>query len=195
MLNFWILLGAAAWLYALSVLTRAKQPALHFWVGSVGLFALLAFSSRAYFVWFLSSLVTAVTGWWGHLSGYYSVSYIHSLISITNDRGLILLFVDYECSGIIETLAYFSLLWFYPLYNRAAKAKLTLFGGGCLFLANVFRLSLISTILYYAGSGAFFWVHSILGRLIFYVLVIILYYNVFTRVQFRRGLEGEASNG
>lgn len=120
----------------------------------------------------------------GDLTGLYTSSYINGMISIKNAHGLVLLFVDYECSGIIETIAYLSLLWFYPMYNRAQKVKLTFTGAGWILLANVFRLSLIASILYYAGSGAFFLVHSVLGRIIFYVLVIILYYNVFTRVQF-----------
>ena len=71
----------------------------------------MAFISRAYFVWFLSACITQVTGWWGTLTGLYSSSYINNLISIHNSHGLIMLFVDYECSGIIETLAYLSLLW------------------------------------------------------------------------------------
>lgn len=184
MLNFWIVLGAVIWLYALSVLHRAKLAGLYFWVGSVGLFTLLAFTSRAYLVWFLSAVVTSVTGWWGNLVGIYTTSYLHNLIQIHNAHGLTLLFVDYECSGIIETLAYLSLLWFYPLYTRAAKVKLSVAGFAWIFGSNVVRLSLIATILYFTGPAAFFWVHSILGRLIFYVLVIILYYRVFTRPQF-----------
>ena len=179
MLNGLIIIGIILWLYLLSVLNRANLIGFHFWVGSVGLFAIMAFISRAYFVWFLSACITQVTGWWGTLTGLYSSSYINNLISIHNSHGLIMLFVDYECSGIIETLAYLSLLWFYPMYQKMEKIRLTFIGIAWIFMANVFRLSLISTIIYYAGSGAFFWVHSILGRIIFYVLVIILYYNVF----------------
>ena len=184
MINGWIILGAIIWLYMLSVVNRAHLNAIHFWLGSIGLFLLMAFSARAYFVWLLSAVVTQITGWWGDLTGLYTSSYINGMISIKNAHGLVLLFVDYECSGIIETIAYLSLLWFYPMYNRAQKVKLTFTGAGWILLANVFRLSLIASILYYAGSGAFFLVHSVLGRIIFYVLVIILYYNVFTRVQF-----------
>lgn len=38
-----IILGTIIWLYALSVLHRAHLDAIHFWVGSVGLFIILAF--------------------------------------------------------------------------------------------------------------------------------------------------------
>ncbi|EKW99326.1 exosortase family protein XrtG [Ligilactobacillus saerimneri] len=178
-----IILGTIIWLYALSVLHRAHLDAIHFWVGSVGLFIILAFVCRAYFVWLLSALVTEVTGWWGHLTGIYTSSYLHNLISIKNNHGLVLLFVDYECSGIIETLAYLSLLWFYPFYRGMAKVKWTVLGVGWIFIANVFRLSLIATILYYTGNGSFFWVHTVFGRILFYVMVIGLYYHVFTRSQ------------
>ena len=73
-----IILGTIIWLYALSVLHRAHLDAIHFWVGSVGLFIILAFACRAYFVWLLSTLVTEVTGWWGHLTGIYTSSYLQS---------------------------------------------------------------------------------------------------------------------
>lgn len=121
MLNGPIIIGIILWLYLLSVLNRANLIGFHFWVGSVGLFAIMAFISRAYFVWFLSACITQVTGWWGTLTGLYSSSYINNLISIHNLHGLIMLFVDYECSGIIETLAYLSLLWFYPMYQKMEK--------------------------------------------------------------------------
>ena len=74
MLNGPIIIGIILWLYLLSVLNRANLIGFHFWVGSVGLFAIMAFISRAYFVWFLSACITQVTGWWGTLTGLYSSS-------------------------------------------------------------------------------------------------------------------------
>lgn len=50
MLNGPIIIGIILWLYLLSVLNRANLIGFHFWVGSVGLFAIMAFISRAYFV-------------------------------------------------------------------------------------------------------------------------------------------------
>ena len=186
MLNGWIIIGAIVWWYALSVLKRAKLDAYFFWVGAIGLIALLAFMSRAYFVWFLSAAITQVTGIFGHLTGMFTVTYIHNLIEIHNAHGLVMLLVDYECSGIIETLAYLSLVVFYPLYNMREKGILIIGGSLWIFVSNVIRLLVISVSVYYLGADSLFWMHSVVGRIVFYILVIILYYNVFTRPQIIR---------
>jgi exosortase family protein XrtG len=52
----------------------------------------------------------------------------------------------------------------------------------------VLRLNVVITIVHFGGGEAFFLAHSVIGRLIFYVLVIVLYYNVFTYSQLARGL-------
>jgi len=52
----------------------------------------------------------------------------------------------------------------------------------------VLRLALIIVIVHFAGGGAFFIGHSIIGRMVFYILVIALYYNVFTYSQISHSL-------
>lgn len=50
------------------------------------------------------------------------------------------------------------------------------------------RYGLISIIVHFAGGSAFFIGHSIIGRMVFYILVIALYYNVFTYSQISHSL-------
>ncbi|MDG5112319.1 hypothetical protein P8T56_01915 [Companilactobacillus pabuli] len=50
------------------------------------------------------------------------------------------------------------------------------------------RLALIIIIVHFAGGSAFFIGHSIVGRMVFYILVIALYYNVFTYSQISHSL-------
>ncbi len=57
-----------------------------------------------------------------------------------------------------------------------------------IYVANVIRLASVIVIVHFGGGNLFFIAHSIVGRLVFYVLVIILYYDVFTYSQLSQGL-------
>ena len=46
----------------------------------------------------------------------------YGLISINNATQPLTMTIDYECSGIIETMAYISIVAFFPIFNRYEKA-------------------------------------------------------------------------
>ncbi|OIM02122.1 exosortase family protein XrtG, partial [Oenococcus oeni] len=96
-----ILIGTIIWVYILSVLKRAKLSAFYFITGSVGLFLILMALSRPYGIWLFSTIVTRGIGLFGSLSGMFTAFYRENLIEIQNTHDTILMFVDYECSGII----------------------------------------------------------------------------------------------
>ncbi|MFT8469926.1 MAG: exosortase family protein XrtG [Oenococcus sp.] len=186
-----ILIGTLIWVYLLSVFKRAKLTAFYFILGSIGLFFILIALSRPYGVWLLSSLVTWGTGILGSLTGMFSTFYRENLIEIANTHHTILMFVDYECSGIIETTAFWGLVAFYPVYSRKERSLIAVGGALWIYLANILRLFVVATLIYFFGGQAFFWAHSILGRLFFYILVIILYYNVFTKAHIIKNFAGK----
>lgn len=188
MLNGWLILGIIVWIYGLSVLKRGRLSGFYFWWGSVGLFIISAFIFRPYIIWLISDILTRTLGIFAGMTHWFAVYPISNFLQINTGRDSIQLFVDYECSGVIEFLAYVSLVAFYPLYNRQAKIIAGVIGTFWIFAANVIRLLLIVAIVKYCGSASLFWAHSVLGRLLFYTLVIILYYNVFTRPQMINGL-------
>lgn len=188
MLNGWIILGIVIWIYGLSVLKRADLSGFNFWWGSIGLFIITAFIFRPYFVWLISDILTSTLGVFASITHWFTAYPVTNFIQIDVGKNSVQLFVDYECSGVIEFLSYISLVAFYPLYNRQAKITAGVVGSLWIFVANIVRLLLIAVIVKYCGVGSLFWAHSILGRLLFYALVIILYYNVFTRPQMINGL-------
>lgn len=55
-------------------------------------------------------------------------------------------------------------------------------------MANLIRLMSVIMLVHFFGADIFFFAHSILGRIIFYVLIITLYYNVFTFSQISHSL-------
>ena len=107
-------------------------------------------------------------------------------MNIPGPTGLSILAVDYECTGLMESIVYLGLLWFFPLYTWRHRVKWTVIGLGWLALANVLRLTVVALLLATQGSAAFWWAHALVGRGLFYGLIIPLYYYVFTKAQLTR---------
>ncbi|MGX6394882.1 exosortase family protein XrtG [Lactiplantibacillus pentosus] len=187
-MNLKILLGIVIWLYGLSVLKRARLSAFYFIVGSAGLFFILTAISRPYWVWFFTHAVIHGVALFTELTNWGQIMFKMGLVYINNVGDPVIMSIDYECSGIIETCAFVSLVVFYPAYQRREKVFYGVFGLLYIYLINVLRLNVVITIVHFGGGEAFFLAHSVIGRLIFYVLVIVLYYNVFTYSQLARGL-------
>lgn len=182
-MSIYLIIGIPIWLYLLSVLKRAQTPAFFFIIGCAGLFFILIGFSDPYWVWFFTHAVINGVKWIGETTGMCEIMNHYGLVSINNPYGPLTMSIDYECSGIIETTAFVSLVAFFPLFNRYEKVFFGIFGILWIYVANVIRLGIVIVIVHIHGGSAFFLAHSILGRLIFYILVITLYYNVFTYSQ------------
>lgn len=178
-----IIFSIIIWVYGLSVLKRAKTSAFYFLFGSIGLFIILILLSKPYGVWIFSTVMTWGVGLIGKITGLFSAMYTSHIIQVVTNHQTSILLVDYECSGIIETTAFWSMIAFFPVYSNKKRVILGLIGMLWIFLANVVRLSIVAIIIYYFGNGFFYVAHAIIGRLIFYILAIILYYVVFTKGQ------------
>ncbi|EQM52975.1 exosortase [Lactiplantibacillus plantarum EGD-AQ4] len=187
-MNLKIILGIALWIYGLSVLKRARLSAFYFIVGSAGLFFILTAISRPYWVWFFTHAVIHGVALFTELTNWGQIMFKMGLVYINNGGNSVIMSIDYECSGIIETCAFVSLVVFYPAYQRREKVFYGVFGLLYIYLINVLRLNIVIAIIHFGGGESFFLAHSVIGRLIFYVLVIVLYYNVFTYSQLARGL-------
>ncbi|WP_278553813.1 exosortase family protein XrtG [Companilactobacillus farciminis] len=187
-MSIYLVIGIVVWIYLLSVLKRAHVPAFFFLIGTGGLFFILIGFSDPYWVWFFTHSVINGVKWFGNLTNMSEVMNRYGLISINNATQPLTMTIDYECSGIIETMAYISIVAFFPIFNRYEKAFFGVFGILWIYLANVLRLALIIIIVHFAGGSAFFIGHSIVGRMVFYILVIALYYNVFTYSQISHSL-------
>ncbi|KRK26757.1 integral membrane protein [Lactiplantibacillus pentosus DSM 20314] len=157
-------------------------------MGSAGLFFILTAISRPYWVWFFTHAVIHGVALFTELTNWGQIMFKMGLVYINNVGNPVIMSIDYECSGIIETCAFVSLVVFYPAYQRREKVFYGVFGLLYIYLINVLRLNVVITIVHFGGGEAFFLAHSVIGRLIFYVLVIVLYYNVFTYSQLARGL-------
>ncbi|MCY1714348.1 exosortase family protein XrtG [Caproiciproducens galactitolivorans] len=175
------------WLYILRVGYRSKLDFFTFVWGSVGLFIfLMIWVSPSLSVPF-SRLVSYVSGLVGQATHLYEASTQLGILFVPNAKSSVIsLYIDLECSGIIEIMAFLSMLFFFPVFS--GKEKLAIGTGAVvwIFAANILRVFLICLMVYYYGLDAFYLAHSIVGRMVFYVLSIALYFLVFTKSQIKR---------
>lgn len=171
------------WIYLLSVFTRGKLYFYQFIWGSVGLFAFMMMWIQPVAIRPLTNLVCSAAGVAGRMTGFYESYSEYSMLFVQHGSEAISLCIDYECSGIIEMMAYVSMLAFFRVYDWMQRIILSVLGCMMIFFANIIRLFVICTTIYYFGNDAYYIAHTIVGRIIFYALSVILYYYIFTKSQ------------
>lgn len=163
---------------------RANWTAVYSIIGVIGLFFILIYLSNYSMTHFFMKAGAFGAGIFGTMTGFYDVSLQYSMIQIHSGHNIINLFITYECSAVIELIAYISLTTFYPFFESfKERMRYLAIGLPFIYFSNVIRLIVTATIVHYLGINSLAWAHVIIGRVIFYVLTIILYYMVFTRVQ------------
>lgn len=173
----------AIWFYFLTVFHRGKLHFFMFLWGSVGLFVFLFLWIQPVAIGPLSRLVVMATGVIGDLTKLYESNFQYSFMFIETGSESVSLYINYECSGVIEMLAFVSMLMFYQVYTVGQRFVVGILGCAWIFLSNVIRLIIICLMTYAGGSEVYYIAHTIVGRLAFYALAILLYYYVFTRAQ------------
>ncbi len=179
------------WIYVLTVFKRKKLEFFYFLAGSIGTFLFAFTLLRNIMTEIMTTMTCFLTGLLGNALGIFKAYTAHSILFIENADGPISLYVDFECGGVIEILVFFSLVWFFAVYTVKEKLTISFLGALWIIAANIIRLFSICLIINHFGNESYYVAHTIVGRLIFYALSIILYFYVFTRAQIRKQRVGE----
>lgn len=171
------------WLYVLRVLKKSNLNFWHFVWGSAGLFIFMMVYLRPVLTQPLARVVAALSGIPGNLFGIYSTYFKYGIIFISSGQESISLLIDFECSGIIEIMAFVSLLLFFNVYSRTEKVIVGLTGVSALILGNALRIVLICLIIHFCGVSSYYVAHAFVGRIAFYAISVVIYFYVFTRPQ------------
>lgn len=175
------------WTYFLSVLKRANINGIYFWVGSIGVFVIIAYFFHNTFSYIMSFYVSLVMNFIGNVTHLFTSILDQNLMYLMTQNNLVQLHINYECSGMLEFLVFESLLIFYPIFSVQEKLLRTFEGFIWILMANIIRILMVILSVKYFGLDSLFLVHSILSRIVYYVLTIVLYYNVFTKRQIIKG--------
>lgn len=187
-MNVFAIICVFIWLYALSVFKRGKLDFFRFLVGSVGLFIFMMIFLEPILVTPLVSLVTSATGIVGDVTGLFESYHDYSILFVTCEKTgeALSLYIDYECSGVIEMMAFVALLAFFQVYDIWQRFAVGILGCIAIFFSNVIRITVICIIIMIWGNDAYYIAHTIVGRIVFYILAVLLYYYVFTHAQIIR---------
>ncbi|MEW6770217.1 MAG: exosortase family protein XrtG [Bacillota bacterium] len=108
------------------------------------------------------------------------------LVLIKMDESWTTIDIDIESSGLLELCIFLGLVLFYPAYRPASKLLFSLAGVASVYLFNLLRLVLVVVAIYCGGRNMSFIAHTLFGRLVFFVLIVVLYWYVFTRPSLKK---------
>lgn len=179
----WIFIAVLiiVWLYVLNVLTRAKMEFWRYMVGSMGLFIIMMVTLRTILTLPLARVVAAMAGLFGELTNTFVTYFKYGIIFILTEAGSMTLQIDMECSGIIEIMAFLSLLVFFRVYTVYERIVVGVIGTAYIMVCNAMRIVLICEAVHFFGTSAYFVAHTFIGRIFFYGLTVVLYFYVFTK--------------
>ena len=181
------------WVLLLRVLYNVKNQAAFITVGMLGLFLLMIVFVMPVATSPLSRAVAALAGLVGRATGTFAAYFKYGILFITTPEGSITLQVDFECSGIIETMVFISILAFFKVYTIPERLVVGVFGFLYILVANALRIVLICLSVHFGGMSAYYVAHTYLGRIFFYAATVVLYFYVFTKPQVVRMKVGSFS--
>lgn len=178
---FFMIVSIAVLIYMFLILRKNKFYTFAFLVGSIGFFSIGIIFFRDY----LEAIIVFV-----QLKIIYLFRYIFTDLNIYMESSSIVfrsgnffktIVLNYECSGLIEILVYSSVILFYPIKNNFEKIKKLLIGIAVIIFANIIRIFLMISFVGFIDFKLYDLAHLFIGRIIFYIIIIALYYNVLTK--------------
>jgi len=171
----------AIYLLGLLALRRARYSLVGYLWGAFGLAAVLILTGQ-------------LAGWnvpLGNLQGSVLVAIGKALGSrfemlapatllVPDPTGWSVLVIGIECSTMIEASVFAGLLLFYPRIPPNERFVRLGAGLGATFLINLARLAVIVGMVMTLGKPAVPWAHAVVGRLVFFVGIVIVYWRMLT---------------
>lgn len=183
------------WIYVLSVFKKRKLAAFHYIVGAAGLFAFIFVLFKKPLTIWISYVVLYIMDAIGQATGFFTVFSDYNLIFIDNSQAAISMYIDYECCGVIEILVLVCLVVFYPMFGLLKRIFYSILGVIYVMAANVIRLFIVSIVIYRFGNNSYYVSHAIVGRIIFYILTILLYFYMLSYNQIKNQKVGKFDYG
>ena len=130
-------------------------------------------------------------GWIGIHTAVFDKSPGTVLVLLAIEKSWTCIDIDIECSGLLESCVLVGLLWFFPISSTPQKVRQTIAGLLALFFINLVRLYTIVAIINIYGRNAMYIAHTLIGRLVFFFLAVIVYWYLFTRPSLRQARRNE----
>lgn len=189
------LVFAVVWIYVLTIFNRKNMNAFLFMTGTSGMFLITFVLFKDMVTVLCAKCLEYLLLGLSHIFRFYTVYPDYNIVFVNSDSSAISLFIDYECSGAIELLVLISVVVFFPKLSVKRRITYAIIGFIYTMLANAVRILTITYAINQMGSNAYYIAHSIVGRIVFYVLTIFLYFYLFTWQQIRTQITGRFAYG
>ena len=114
-MRYFLIICFIIWIYLLSIFKRAKLNFWFFLFGSVGCFVFMLVWVEPLLTGPLTKGVAVIAGFFGRITGIFQAYFQYGVLFINSKDYSISLCIDYECSGIIEIMAFTAMLWFFSV--------------------------------------------------------------------------------
>ncbi|HPR42083.1 MAG TPA: archaeosortase/exosortase family protein [Candidatus Methanofastidiosa archaeon] len=169
------------WEIAVIFLYKKRQWLLYYLIAAFGLtFLIILVTQHIGFDTLLSEIEVGQTSTllnWVNIDAYsQGVN-----LMIPTQEGWAVLICTLECSALMELAVFFSLLLFYFKFSAARKVLSIVIGLLVTYVANILRLFTISVVANRFGEDYVFMAHTVVGRLLFFGFVLVIYWFLVTR--------------
>jgi exosortase/archaeosortase family protein len=100
------------------------------------------------------------------------------VLVVPQDMGWTVLNIGVESSGLLEVGVITGMVGFYPGWSLRKRLWLISLGVTATYVANVVRIGFIVATLHWGGKDLLFISHTVLGRLIFFVMIVAIFWFV-----------------
>jgi exosortase family protein XrtG len=174
-------LAIAVYLIGLLALRRARFSLLGYLWGAFGLAAVLILTGQqAGWNVPLGDLQGSLLVGIGKALGSRFEMLAPATLLVPDPTGWSVLQIGLECSTLIEASVFAGLLLFYPRLPPRDRALRLGAGLGATFLINLARLAVIIGMVMILGKPAVPWAHAVVGRLVFFVGIVVVYWRMLT---------------
>ncbi len=174
-------LAVALYLAGLLVLRKQRYGLLGYLWGAFGFAALLVLAGLVG-EWneALGELQAGIIVALGNVFGLGLEILAKTSIVTPDPSGWSVLKIGIECSSLIEASVFAGLLLFYPRFPPGERMLRLMAGLGATFLLNLARLSIIVGMVATLGKPAVPWAHTVVGRLVFFLGIVVVYWRMMT---------------
>jgi len=103
-----------------------------------------------------------------------------SNLIVPDPTGWSVLSIGIECSTLIEASVFTGIMLFYPRFPLQERITRTAIGVVATFMINLVRLAVIVGMIAWLGKPAVPWAHALVGRLVFFLGIIGVYWYMLT---------------
>lgn len=178
------------WIFMIQTFSDLKMLAFRFYTGAVGLFLIAIFFFRVPMEHITKySLFTSLS----YISKYtHLFTFKNNLIYISAmGHNQLTINVNNQDVGMITMLVFTALIVFFPYISLSRRVLYFLGGNIAIIFINVFRIVLITELTKIFGVSSYDFDYMILSRIVFFIMIMILYYFAFTKTQIRNQRVGE----